>query len=363
MTLKSAVVLAASLCLIAASVAAKSGPERAKDARAGSPQPFSMRTIAIPASIKGEEITIMDLSSSGLVALGTAGGHLFIVDRNLQAWRGGWERSAGSSAIYGVSFSSDETAIAAVTSEAVLVWRLDDQTVAKIPIEESVSAIALSPGGRWLAVAKFEVSVFDVSSQRLVRKFERDIGSDGAGTYEDLAFTPDATVVAAVMLGGGTDGNNKIPDEVDAWNIESGKLAWHWQCICGADGVTLSRDAALAVVGTSDAHALLWDLASGSVLKDKTISIVDGDHVYGTAASLKGALVTAGTASGLVVVWDTVSGGIIAREQPGTASDDQQPTTGIVSGGQPITSITSSDDGQTILVVGQKAWLITLIRH
>jgi WD40 repeat protein len=212
--------------------------------------------------------------------------------------------------------------------------------VVKIPIKGSISSIALSPGGRWLAVAEFDVSIFDVSGQRLVRKFEDMPDPGGSSAYEALAFTPDAAVVAAATLGVGDD-EDKIPDKIDAWNIESGKRAWHWQCNCGADGLTFSRDAALVVVGTSDAHALLWDQASGNVLKDKTMSILDGDHVYGTAASLKGTLVTAGTASGSVVVWNTASGVIIARAQP---TD------------QPIIGITSSDDGQTMLVEGQKAW-------
>jgi WD40 repeat protein len=120
--------------------------------------------------------------------------------------------------------------------------------------------------------------------------------------------------------------------------------------------VAFSADAALAVLGTAGGHALLWQLASGEVVGDKTIS-TGGDHVYGTAVSLRGTLVAAGTSSGSVVVWDTGSGVIVARAHP---SDE------------PITSITSSYDGQVLLVEGQKwqdvgssydLWLMTLTQR
>jgi WD40 repeat protein len=344
MRFKRAAVLAASLCLMGAIVSANSGSAAAEDAKAR--QPLGLQIIAIPSSIKGEEITSATLSGSGLLALGTAAGHLSIVDRNLRAWRGGWERRADPSAILGIAFSPDEAAIAAVTSDALVVWRLDDRTVVNIPVEVSPSAMALSPGGRWLAVTHSGVSVFDVSSQRLVREFEQDLDDGGAGDYEAVAFTPDAAVVAAAS-----------DENIDAWDIESGEKVQHWSCQCGASGVAFSADAALAVVGTTDAHALLWELASGQILKDKTMSTLEGDRVYGAAVSLKGTLVAAGTASGSVVVWDTGSGVIVARAEPSN---------------QPISRITSSDDGQMLLVEGQKAeyvrgsydrWIMTLTRR
>jgi WD40 repeat protein len=344
MRFQRAVVLAASLCLMGAIISANSGPALAEDAKAR--QPLGLQITAIPSSLKGEEITSAALSGSGLLALGTEAGDLSIVDRNLRPWRGGWERSADSSAILGIAFSQDEAAIAGVTRDTLFVWRLDDRTVFKIPVEVSPSAIALSPGGRLLAVTHFGVSVVDVSSQRLVREFEQDVDDGGSGVYEALAFTSDAGVVAAASS-----------ENIDAWDIESGERVQHWSCECDANGVAFSADAALAVVGTGDARALLWELASGEVVKDKTMSTLEGDHVYGTAVSLKGTLVAAGTAGGSVVVWHTGYGVIVARAEPSN---------------RPIVGITSSDDGRMLLVEGQKAeyvrgtydrWLITLTRR
>ncbi|MFK4522181.1 WD40 repeat protein [Bradyrhizobium japonicum] len=333
-----AVMLAASLCIVGA-IGLAYGQSRA---------PLGLQIKAIPSAIKGDQITSATLSGSGLLALGTASGKLSILDRKLRPWGGEWKRSADSSAIFRVSFSQDEAAIAGATLGAVFIWRLNDPTVVKmeIPLKEAPPAMALSPGGRWLALANFDVFVFDVAGRRFVRKFEQDMKGGGISEYGHMAFSLDASVVVAAS-----------GDSIDAWNIESGKRVLNWSCNCGADGVTFSRDAALAVFGTGDARAVLVDLASETVLKYKSMSILEGDHVYGTAVSLKGTLVAAGTAGGAVVVWDTVSGVIIARAQPS---------------GQPITRITSSDDGQLLLVEGQKAeyvrgsydrWLMTLTQR
>lgn len=322
------IVLAAGLCLLEATAPTNLGSAAAGEATAQ--QPLNPQLIALPSSIRGEEITSVTMSTSGLFALATAAGRLSIVDRDLRAWRGGWERSADSSPILRIAFSQDGAAIAGITKDAVFVWHVDDPAVTKMPIKvDPFSAMALSSGGRWLAVADFAVSVFDVSSHRLVRKFEQVPDEGGNSTYDDVAFTLDAPVVAAASV-----------DNIDAWNIETGKRVQHWSCKCGADGVAFARDPMLAVVGTADAHALLWELASANVLKDKTMSVIDGDHVYGTTAILKGTLVAAGTASGWVVLWDTRSDTIVARVEAPTH--------------QPITRITSSGDGEVLLVEGQK---------
>jgi WD40 repeat protein len=306
-------------------------------------QILNLTITPLPSSIGGEKITSAEISGSGLLAFGTKTGRVLIFDRTLHAWHGGWKQSAGSSEILGIAFSQDEAAIAALNSDEVTVWRFDDPTPVKVPVEGSVTAMALSSGGRLLALAHFDVSVIDVSSQRLVRQFEQQVAEGGSGTYEDVAFSSNSLVVAAASF-----------DNIDQWHIESGKKVQHWECKCGADGVSLSANASLAAVGTTDAHALLWKQRIGEEVLDKTVSSVEGDHVYGIAVNPTGTLVAAGTASGSVVVWDVASDMIVARAAPTN---------------QPIIRVTSSDDGQTLLVVGQKAessqldydrWLVTL---
>ncbi len=281
MRFRRAFLFTASFCLMEAITFGIAYSAAADEAKA--PLPFNLAISPVPSSIKGEKITSATMSGSGLLAFGTATGRVSIFDRNLRAWRGGWRQSAGSSEIFGIAFSQDDAAIAAINSDEVTVWNFDNPTAVKIPVKGSVTAMALSPGGRWLAVAHFDVSVFDVSSQRLVREFEQQVADGGTGTYEDVAFTSDSMVVAAASF-----------DNIDAWHIESGKKVQHWSCRCDADGVSFSADAKLAVVGTGDAHALLWKQRMGEAVKDKTISTIEGDHVYGAAVNLKGTLVAGG---------------------------------------------------------------------
>lgn len=339
MALQPVVIFAASLWLMGAVPSSHPAAQGIDPEKA-----FGIRTIAIPTSVQGENVTSATLSGSGLLALGTASGGVYMMDRSLRAWSSRWERSAGRSAISSLAFSGDGAALAGTTDRELLVWRLDDQPITRIPIKGAPTAIALSEDGRRLAVADLDVLVFDVTARRLIRKFEQPVGTGGNSQYDALAFTPGSGVIAAASV-----------DNTDAWNIESGKALQHWSCKCQVDGVALSRDAALAALAKSNAHVVLWDVAAAKLLRDKKVSAITGDHAYGTAVSLTGALVAIGTASGLVVVWDTRTNTIVGRTQ--------------VSG-QPIVRIVSSDDGKILLIEGTKAeyvrgsydrWFATLI--
>jgi WD40 repeat protein len=335
------VAIAFSLCLIAAALP---WTLRLRTADSETGPPPSLQVLAIPSTLAGAKVTAAALRRDGLLALGTAQGRVVIVDRTLRGWRGGWERSAGPAAIAGLAFSPDGVAMAGVIAKSVLVWRLDDQTVATLPgSEEPPSAMALGPGGRRLAVANLEVSVLDVADQHLVRRFEQEMQDEGNDVYDALAFSPDGGIIAAAGV-----------NTTDTWNLDTGRKLQHWSCQCDAAGVSFSRDATLAAVGTTEAHLLLWDVAAAKRVKEKTISALAGDHVYGTAINLKGTLVAAGTASGEVVVWDTTSGAIIGRTS---------------LSGQPVSRITATDDGQLLLVEVQKLeyerwnydrWLVTV---
>jgi WD40 repeat protein len=341
MTLKMSVVSAVILTGTAAFLSWILGSESAQIEKTS---PLGLRMISVPSSIHGEKITSAALSGNGLLALGTAGGRIAIVDKDFRPWRGGTEVSAGPSHISALTFSQDGAALAGVTNGAPFIWRTGDPKVTNIPVKaDDWEDMALSSGGRLLAIAAFNVSVFDVMGRRLVREFEQETQAGGNGAYSALAFTPDAVSVVAAS-----------EESTDTWNIESGKRVAHWSCRCALDGVAISRDAALAIVGTANAHVLLWDVITSKFLKDKTVSQLTGDHVYGTAANLKGTLVAAGTAAGSVVVWDTRSDAIVARTQVSP---------------RPIVRVESSDDGKLLLVYGPKEpyvrgmydlWLITL---
>jgi WD40 repeat protein len=300
----------------------------------------------IPSSSGGDAVTAAGLSGEGLLALATSDGHVSIVDGALEPWQGGWERRAGTSPVSHLAFSPDGSALAAATSGALLVWRVDTQEETSIPIEGVPSAIALSSEGRLLAATSFDILVFDVAAERLVTTFAQDVVTGGIGEYQSVAFSPDSQTVVAASL-----------DGIDAWDLGTRERTRpSLPCACGADGSALTRDARLATFGTTDAHVLLWNVDSATLLADETVSAEPGDHVYGNAASLDGQYVLAGTASGRIVVWE-----------PGTdvRIDQVRPS------GQPIVRAEASDDGRVFLVEGQKAdldaepgerdrWLITI---
>ena len=155
----------------------------------------------------------------------------------------------GSSAISHLAFSSDGAALAAVTKEALLVWRLDAQEVSAIPIRGSPSAIALSSGGRWLAAANFDILIFDVACKRLASKLEQEMLEGGRGEYEAIAFHTRRRDYRGCKRGHYRGVERRDTRE---------RVRPLWSCECDADGAGLSSDAALVAFGTNDAHVLLW---------------------------------------------------------------------------------------------------------
>lgn len=306
------------------------------------PQSFGLKTVEIPSSIHTEEITAATLSGKGLLALGTAKGHVLILDKDFRPWRDGMEVSVGTSEISDLTFSSNGTTVAGVMNKFPFVWHLGDQKPIYIPVSVDFPKVALSADGHLLALANFNVAVIDLK-RRTIIKLERKMEAGGLSQYDAVAFTSGS----ALVIGAAAEG-------IDAWNIESGKNVQHWSCGCDSNGISISRTGGLAAVGTKGAHVLLWDLATAKLLEEKTISLEVGDHVYGTTVDLTGTLVAAGSASGSVAVWDTRSGAIVGRSQISP---------------RPIVRLESSDDGQLILVYGQKEpyvrgrydyWLVSL---
>ena len=322
-----AVVLAALVGILGA-VLFSGSDEPETESRPREPRMQQMQLSGLPSVLDGQVVTAAGLSGGGLVALGTADGRVSMTDESLQPWRGGWERRAGGAPITHLAFSLDGTALAAATDGSFWVWRLDTEEENVIPATGVPSAFALSADGRLLAATSFDIYVFDVAAGSLVASFVQEVPEGGAGEYEAVAFTPDSGTVVAASLAG-----------IDAWSLETRTRAQP-SCECPGGGSTLSRDAALATFGTGDAHVLLWDVASAKLVADETISVVMGDHVYGTATSLDGAHVLAGTASGQIVAWAPGSDRRLGPIEPS---------------GEPIVRIEASNDGRLFLVEGQKA--------
>jgi hypothetical protein len=335
------------------------------------PAPLQIRATGIPANIQGETVTAVALGRGGLLAIGTAGGRVRLVDRQLHLVPGR-EWIAKGFPMSLLAFSPDGSTVAGVTARGDLwTWRhaTGEFHVMKKKLSgtDDVSAIALSSDGQRLAAVGFNVWVFDGRSGKLTATFEQPVLSGGTGQYNGVAFTADATAVVAVGLdqGGSETVQNDDGAEIQGkggihvWTLASSGTPSpaRQSCQCPADGAAVTNDGRLATFGTSDAHVVVWDARQGRLIGEQTISAESGDHVYGTAASADGNRVAAGTASGELGFWDPAADHMLGRTR---------------FSGEPITRVEVSDGGKLVLVEGQKAdvlnspvgardrWLVTL---
>ena len=321
---------------------------------------------------RGDTATAVALGRDGLLAMGTAGGRVRLVDRQLRPVPGR-EWIAKGFPVSKLAFSPDGSTLAGVTAQGHLwTWRFSagDLRVMKKQLTgtDDVSAIALSSDGQRLVAVGFNVWVFDGRSGKLTATFEQPVPtSGGTGQYDAVAFTPDAAAVVAVGLEQGgsetaqDDGGEEVQGKggVDTWRLAGSATAPPAQqsCQCAADGADVTDDGRLATFGTNDAHVVVWDAQQRRLIGDQTISSKPGDHVYGTAVSADGKRVAAGTASGELAFWDPAADRMLGRTRLSE---------------EPITRVEMSDDGKLLLVEGQKAnvldapvgagdrWLVTL---
>lgn len=335
------------------------------------PAPLQIHATGLPEAIQGETVTAVALGRDGLLAMGTAGGRVRLVDRQLRPVPGR-EWIAKGFPVSKLAFSADGSTLAGVTAQGHLwTWRFaaGELHVMKKQLTgtDDVSAIALSSDGQRLVAVGFNVWVFDGRSGKLTATFEQPVPSGGTGQYDAVAFTADTTaVVAAGIDQGGSEtvqgddgGEVQGKGGVHIWRLAGSATAppARQSCQCPADGAALTDDGRFATFGTSDAHVVVWDARQRRPLGEQTISAEPGDHVYGTAVSADGNRVAAGTANGKLALWDPAADRMLGRTR---------------FSGEPITRVEMSDDGKLVLVEGQKAnvleapvgagdrWLVTL---
>jgi len=254
--------------------------------------------------VPGDEVRTALLGPRRLIVEGTATGRVRVLvagEDRVQA-----DFATDGAAIAALAISDDESTVAAATRKHSLwVWNVESRAMHSFrptSTDTDWGALAISPDGRLVAAAEFDVEVYDVRTQKLARTLVQPEGEHGRGTYNALAFSADSTVVAGVSN-----------DGAQAWELSTGRQSSPAiRCDCGADGSALSRDARFASFGTSDGHVLLWDMRTGRQRADHTVALA---HVYASAVTVDGSRVIVGNAEGLVAVWDASSNTTVAQTQ------------------------------------------------
>ncbi len=163
-----------------------------------------------------------------------------------------------------------------------------------------VAAVAFSPDGRSLASAAYSpafqqdpsIKLWDTTTGRELRTL-----TGHEGWILGLSFSPDGVLLAS----SGSDG------AVMLWDVASGEvvrtmnwLDWTW-----ADSVAFSPDGRLIASGMANGTTRLWETATGQI--SRTLGKGDWTWIFGVAFSPDGKLLAAGSWDGNVQLWDLTS--------------------------------------------------------
>lgn len=207
-----------------------------------------------------------------------------------------WETIAGNKLS---TIPDGEEPIYPSPSTNVVEWVLRDiiRTQPNVPFfaeNEFLVNVEFSPNGRTLAItANLAVSIWDISSKQLLRKFGQH-----ESTIYTSAFSPDGHLIAT----GSRDWTTKL------WDVATGRLE---ATLNGhqAPVVTLSfsPDGKTLATGSKDKTARLWDVASGKL--KAILAGHDGDVFV--LFSPDGRHIVTATDRRIVKVWDADNGQLI----------------------------------------------------
>jgi WD40 repeat protein/uncharacterized caspase-like protein len=170
--------------------------------------------------------------------------------------------------------------------------------------EGRISAMALSPDGRWLAVggllANFDgTNHIDIGAIRLYDFASGELKALLKGhtnVVAGLAFSPDGKT----LISGGGDSTAIL------WDVETKtlrrRLEGHRAEIYA---VGFTPDGARAVTGSFDATLRLWSVADGALIKEMP---GHGDKVRSLAVSPRDGAIASGDNSGEIRLWDGKTG-------------------------------------------------------
>ncbi len=163
------------------------------------------------------------------------------------------------------------------------------------PARQAINAVACSPDGQWIALARYGRVELLSADRKLVRELK-----DIRGSVSDLAFGADSKSVAAAA------GEPGLFGEARLWNVEDGKLL---QTFTGHRdslySVAISPDGKSLATGSYDQQIKLW-----SILTHAEIKTLIGHNgcIFGLAFHPHGKLLASASGDRTVKLWDVATG-------------------------------------------------------
>lgn len=163
-------------------------------------------------------------------------------------------------------------------------------------VADPIAAVAISPDGSLLAVAKFaSVEIRDASSMKVLRRL-----TDFPGKVNSVEFSIDSSQIIAGSGIGGLYGQASI------WTIADGKNAGTFEGHRDAMyDATLSRDQSVLATASYDRKIILWDVATGKELR--TLLGHNG-AVFDLDFSPDGSIIASASADQTVKLWQVSTG-------------------------------------------------------
>jgi WD40 repeat protein len=167
---------------------------------------------------------------------------------------------------------------------------------ATVPVREPINAVACSPDGRWIAIARYgRIELHSAENRKLALTL-----GDIRGNVNDVVFNADSTKLAAAAGEAGLFGEARL------WNVADGKLLQtfrgHRDSIYA---VALSPDGKTLATGSYDQQIKLWNTETGAEIRTL---VGHNGAIHALAFSPQGKLLASASGDRTAKLWDTASG-------------------------------------------------------
>lgn len=236
--------------------------------------------------------------------------------------------------VHSLAFNEDATLLASGGYRTVKLWQRQRDIVKLNIAAEGVSAITVSPDGKWLATggAGNTIKLFNLADG----KPGATLAGPTAGITE-VRFSADSAKVYA----------SSLDKTVRIWNLADGAAAGHITSPAAINGFTFSKDAKQIITADADNTIRLWPVPTDpAVAVTAAAKEIKGHGKPVTAVALispAGTQLLSGSEDGTVRVWNLADGKQVRS----------------MAHGAPVTAVAVRPDGQRFASAGgtvSKLW-------